>query len=224
MRPARGAGVDLAPSSSCRRAKTRSGWISDPHEALELLRTLLPTLGAFFRDRHDLVVENLLLRHQLCISLRSRPRPHLKSIDRLFWLFARRLIPTWRWHLVLVRPETVLRWHCRGWRLYWRWRSGHHLGWPRLSPEIRELITTMASQNPLWGTERIRGELLKLGITVSSRSIRRYRRRRHFHPPSQSWRTFLTNQAQAIWATGRAGSGVDESPEDIGSSVASGQM
>jgi transposase InsO family protein len=58
----------------------------------------------------------------------------------------------------------------------------------------------MASQNPLWGTERIRGELLKLGIMVSSRSIRRYRRRRHFHPPSQSWRTFLTNQAQAIWA------------------------
>jgi transposase InsO family protein len=69
-----------------------------------------------------------------------------------------------------------------------------------LSPEIGELIATMASQNPLWGTERIRGELLKLGIVVSSRSIRRYRRRRHSRPPSQSWPTFLANEAQAIWA------------------------
>jgi hypothetical protein len=89
---------------------------------------LTGTLGAFFRDRHDLVVENLLLRHQLHVSLRSRPRPHLKSTDRLFWLFARRLFLTWRWHLVLIRPETVLRWHRRGWRLYWRWRSGTRLG------------------------------------------------------------------------------------------------
>jgi len=69
-----------------------------------------------------------------------------------------------------------------------------------LSPEIRELIATMASENPLWGTERIRGELLTLGIVVSSRSIRRYRRCRHPRPPSQSWRTFLANHARAIWA------------------------
>jgi transposase InsO family protein len=69
-----------------------------------------------------------------------------------------------------------------------------------LSPEIRELIATMANENPIWGTERIRGELLKLGIVVSSRSIRRYRRRRHSRPPCLSWRTFLANQAQAIWA------------------------
>jgi putative transposase len=69
-----------------------------------------------------------------------------------------------------------------------------------LSPEIRELIATMANENPLWGTERIRGELLKLGIVVSSRSIRRYRRPRSSRPPRQSWRTFLANRAQAIWA------------------------
>jgi hypothetical protein len=69
-----------------------------------------------------------------------------------------------------------------------------------LSREIRDLITTMASQNPLWGTERIRGELLKLAIVVSSRSIRRYRRRLHSRPPSQSWRTFLASHAQTIWA------------------------
>ena len=167
---------------------------------LDLFRILLPTLAAIFRERHGLVVENLLLRHQLQVALRSRQRLHLKNRDRFFWLVVRRLYPAWRRHLVLVRPATVLRWHRRGWRLYWRWRSGRHLGRPRLSPEIRELITTMASQNPLWGTERIRGELLKLGIVVSSRSIRRYRRRRHSTPPSQSWRTFLANHAQVIWA------------------------
>src|SRR5438477_3081004 len=167
---------------------------------LELLRMLLPTLAALFHERHDLVVQNLLLRHQLQVALRSRPRPHLKSKDRFFWLVVRRLYPTWRRHLVLVRPETVLRWHRRGWRLYWRWRSSR-LGRPRLRPEVRELIASMAQQNPLWGTERIRGELLKLGIVVSSRSIRRYRQRRHPRAPSQSWRTFLANHARAIWAT-----------------------
>jgi hypothetical protein len=167
---------------------------------LELLRILLPTLAALFHERHDLMLENLLLRHQLHVALRSGPRTHFKTLDRFFWLVVRRLYPAWRRHLVLVRPETVLRWHRRGWRLYWRWRSGRHLGRPRLGPEVRELIATMASQNPLWGTERIRGELLKLGIVVSSRSIRRYRRRRHSRPPSQSWRTFLANHAQVICA------------------------
>ena len=167
---------------------------------LEMLQTLLPTLARFFRTRRDLVVENLLLRHQLQVALRSRPRPHLKARDRFVWLAIRRLHPGWRQYLILVRPETVVRWHRRGWRLYWRWRSGFHLGRPRLSLEVRDLIATMASENPLWGSERIRGELLKLGIVVSSRSIRRYRRPRSSRPPSQSWRAFLANHAQAIWA------------------------
>jgi transposase InsO family protein len=166
---------------------------------LDLFRLLLPTLAALFHERHDLMLENLLVRHQLHVALRSRTRTNFKTTDRFFWLVVRRLYPAWRRHLVLVRPETVLRWHRRGWRLYWRWRSGRHLGRPRLSPEIRELIATMASQNPLCGTEPIRGELLKLGIVVSCHSIRRYRRRRHSHPPSQSWRTFLANHAHSIW-------------------------
>ena len=84
---------------------------------LDLLR-LLHTLAALVHERPDLVLENLLLRHQLQIALRSRPRPHLKSGDRVFWLVIRRLYPAWRRHLVLVRPETVVRWlwgtHIRG--------------------------------------------------------------------------------------------------------------
>ena len=121
---------------------------------LELSSRLLPTLARLFRRRHDLVVETLL-RHQLQVALRSRPRPDLKTRDRFFWLLVRSLYPDWKRHLILVRPETVVRWHRRGWRLYWRWRSGHQLGRPRLSPEIRELIATMASANSLWGTESI---------------------------------------------------------------------
>jgi putative transposase len=85
---------------------------------LELFRVYLPTLATLFHERHDLVVENLLLRHQLQIALRSRPRPHLKSWDRFFWLVVRQLYSAWRRHLVLVGPETVLRWHRQGWRHY----------------------------------------------------------------------------------------------------------
>jgi putative transposase len=186
--------------TGCRRAKLGSGEIGDPARMLELLPIFLPTLAKLFRKRRDLLIEILLLRHPLQVALRARPRRRLVTRDRFFWLVVRSLYPDWRRHLILVRPETVLRWHRRGWRLFWRWRSGLHLGRPRLSPEIRELIAIMAGANPLWGTERIRGELLKLGIVVSSRSIRRYRRRRHSRPPSQSWRTFLANHGHAIWA------------------------
>src|SRR5262249_58736970 len=106
----------------------------------------------------------------------------------------------WRRHLVVVRPGTVVRWHRRGWRLFWRWRSRVHLGRPRLSAEVRELIATIARDNPRWGSERIRGELLKLGLAVSKRSVQRYRGRGPAGPQSQSWRTFLRNHAGAIWA------------------------
>jgi putative transposase len=167
---------------------------------LELVRLILATLVAALRGRQRLLLENLLLRQQLQVALRCQHRPRLYTRDKLFWLVVRRLHQSWRRHLFLVRPETVLRWHRQGWRLFWRWRSGHALGRPRLNPEARALIATMAVENPHWGTERIRGELLKLGIVVSARSIRRYRRRGPARPPSQSWRTFLANHAQAIWA------------------------
>jgi transposase InsO family protein len=100
----------------------------------------------------------------------------------------------------VVTPDTVVRWHRAGWRHYWRWRSRSVGGRPQLSQEVRVLIARMSRENPLWGSERIRGELLKLGIAVSNRSIRRYRWRTPARPPSQAWRTFLANHAHAIWA------------------------
>jgi transposase InsO family protein len=166
-----------------------------------LLAVLFGLLRAAFRDRGDLAAENLLLRHQLAVLTRpTGRRPRLRRRDKLVWMLARRLCRDWRRHLVLVRPETVVAWHRRGWRLFWWWRSRCPLGRPRLSAEVRELIATMSRDNPLWGAERIRGELLKLGIVVSKRSIRRYRCRRHPGSPGQSWRTFLANHRPRIWA------------------------
>jgi transposase InsO family protein len=160
---------------------------------IESLGLVLTVLGACLRTQWDLVVENLLLRHQLAVALRRRPRPPIRRRDKLLWILARRPCRDWRRHLVVVRPETVIRWHRRGWRLFWWWRS-------RLSAEVRELIATMSRDNPRWGAERIRGELLKLGIAVSKRSLRRYRWRRGPRPPSQTWRTFLANHRPDIWA------------------------
>jgi transposase InsO family protein len=166
----------------------------------ELFALLLASLWGAVRDRSDLVAENLLLRHQLAVLTRpARRRPRLRAQDKLLWVLARRLRRDWRRHLVLVRPETVVGWHRRAWRLVWRWRSRSRLGRPRLSPEVRELIARMSRDNPRWGSERICGELLKLGVAVSTRSIRRYRWRPP-RGPSQTWRTFLRTHAHTTWA------------------------
>src|SRR5712691_12554894 len=164
---------------------------------LEVLSLIIGTSRSALRGRKDLVLENLLLRQQLQVALRPRRRLSLHPHDRLFWVLVRRILPDWRRYLLYVRPETVIRWHRGGWRRYWTWRSRTRLGRPRLSSEVRLLIMRMAGENPLWGTERIRGELLKRGLVASARSIRRYRRRQPARPPSLAWRTFLRNWHQA---------------------------
>ena len=168
---------------------------------LEYLLLLLSLVRAAVRDREALVAENLLLRHQLAVLTRpTRRRPRLRARDKVFWVMVRALRGDWRRHLVLVRPESVVRWHRQAWRLVWRWRSRGSIGRPRLGAEVRELIAAMARDNPRWGSERIRGELLKLGLVVSKRSIQRYRRRGPAHPSGQTWRTFLANHAHHVWA------------------------
>ena len=168
---------------------------------IEYLPLLVGLFRAMLCSRADLVAENLLLRQQLTVLTRpTRKRPRLRSRDKLFWVVLRALRRDWRQHLVLVRPDTVVRWHRQAWKLFWRWRSRGRLGRPRLSAEVRELIARMARENPRWGSERIRGELLKLGVAVSKRSIQRYRQRGPARPPSQTWRTFLANHRPQIWA------------------------
>src|SRR5437867_6936244 len=112
---------------------------------IDVLALLLGVVAAALRTRRDLVVENLLLRHQLAVLTRpTRRRPRPARRDKLLWVLARRLVPGWRRHLVLVTPETVVRWHRLGWRLFWRWRSRSGGGRPRLGVETRELIRSMS--------------------------------------------------------------------------------
>jgi transposase InsO family protein len=161
---------------------------------------LLGTPRVLLHDHRALLVEHLLLRQQLAVALRANPRPRLRRRDRLFWTVARRVCADWRRRVMLVRPETVLRWHRRGRRLYWWWCSHRPTGRPRVPADVRDLIATMSRDNPRWGTVRIRGEHRKLGIAISAGSVRRSRWRRPARPPSQTWRTFLRTHAAQIWA------------------------
>jgi hypothetical protein len=139
--------------------------------------------------RRDLLLEALALRHQLGVLTRSNKR--FRSVDRLCWLFLRWFWPRWREALVLIQPATVDRWHREGVRHGWRRRSRRR-GRPRIDSTCRDLIWRLAVENCLWGAPRIHGELLKLGITISERTVSRYLRGRPT-TRSQTWRTFLAN-------------------------------
>ena len=150
-------------------------------------------LRGLLADRGRLAAENLALRQQVAILKRTNPRPRLRPRDRIFWVWLSNLWTGWRSVLVLVQPETVVRWHRAGFRLYWRWKSKPApVGRPRLDREIRDLIRRMARENPLWGAPRIRSELELLGYPVADSTVATYMRRRR-KPPSPTWRTFLAN-------------------------------
>jgi hypothetical protein len=103
--------------------------------------------------------------------------------------------------LVIVKPETVVGWHRTGFRLHWRWRSRPNRGRPKTTTEIRGLICRLADENPLWGAPKIRGELLKLGLVISERTVARYLRRvRHRDDPGKRWLAFLQNHREVIVA------------------------
>ena len=141
-----------------------------------VLISLLIGLSASLRSRAELQVEIAALHHQLRIlRQRSKTRPRLRSSDRIFWTWLSRLGWGWRRALVIVKPETVLAWHRRGFQLYWRWKSRRRgPGRPKVSREGRALIRKMCISNPGWGAPRILGELLKLGIDVGETSVALY--------------------------------------------------
>jgi transposase InsO family protein len=174
--------------------------VGDHHTVWEWLLLVVAACLGSLRSRRALVAENLLLRQQLAVALRTRPRPRVRWHDRLVWMVARRVCASWRRHLVLVRPETVLRRHGQSWRVLWWWRPRRPRGRPRLPEQGRDLRRRLSEENRLWGTERIRGELLEPGVAVSDGSIRRSRWRPAPRPPSQTGATFLRNHAHAIWA------------------------
>jgi putative transposase len=154
------------------------------------------------RSRAELIAENALLRQQLIVASRAVKRPAFRVHEQGLLVLLASLYRGWRQALLLVKPETVLRWHREGFRVFWRRASRQHgPREPRVAPEVVALIHRMATENRLWGAERIRGELLKLGVRIAKRTVQRYMRggAGPVAPrPGQRWRTFLRNHT--VWA------------------------
>ncbi len=159
------------------------------------------TASDLTRSKADLIAENALLRQQLIILQRQSKRPQLNNFDRIKLLLLARATPFWKQALLIVQPDTILRWHRELFRIIWRRKSKPKSQSPRIPAETIALIRQMAADNLTWGAERIRGELLKLGIQVSKRTVQKYMGRKDkLGPSGQTWATFLRNHAPQIWA------------------------
>ncbi len=141
-----------------------------------MIRCLACAFTAIFKSRARLVAENLCLRQQLIVLKRRQARPQLRDADRRFWVLTCQLFSGWHQSLIVVRPDTVVNWHRKGWNAYWRWRSYRPSGTGRkkIEPELRELVRRMALENPLWGQRRIQAELARLGFKLCARTVARY--------------------------------------------------
>jgi hypothetical protein len=165
-----------------------------------IIKAISLLIRAFLTPRLSLAAENLALRQQLAILRQSAKRRRLRPRDRMFWVWLSCLWPGWRSVLVIVKPETVIRWHRRGFKVYWRWKSrAAKVGRPKIDLEIRDLIRRMSRENPTWGAPRIQSELSLLGHVVAEGTVAKYMVRGG-KPPSQTWRTFLDNHVQGIAA------------------------
>jgi putative transposase len=167
-----------------------------------LFFSLLGSLRSCFQTRAALQLEILAIRHQINVLLRAqRGRVRLTRVDRLLWTLLLHLWSGWRSALIIVKPETVIAWHRRGFRLFWAWKSRKDKpGRPEVPRGVRDLIRKMSLANPLWGAPRIHVELLKLGIELSQATVAKYMDR-HRKPPSQTWRTFLDSHLKQLVST-----------------------
>ncbi len=163
-----------------------------------VLLSILSLIWDSFRGRAVLQLELLALRHQLATIERTSPRPSLRLADRLLWVILSRIMPNWREVVVIVKPETVIGWHRKGFRLFWTWKSRRRRdGRPTVPCEVRDLIRRMSRENLLWGAPRIHGELMKLGFKISEATVSKYMACVP-KPPSQTWRTFLRNHTDCL--------------------------
>jgi putative transposase len=160
-----------------------------------LFVALFALVASSFRTRAALQAEILALRHQLAVCQKNAQEPVAAVEAQAIVLY--RCWSGWRQCLEIVRPDTVLRWHRRAFAWHWTRKSRRLPGRPEVAANIRDLIRRMRQANPLWGAPRIHGELLKLGIAVAQSPVARYLPRLR-KPPSQSWRTFLTNKGIAV--------------------------
>ena len=153
------------------------------------------------RSKSELLFENALLRQQLLVQQRQVKKPRFTRADRLSLLLLASRLQNWKHLLLILKPDTLLRWHRQGFQLFWCLKSRTPRGRPRLTSELVALIQQMVVENPLWGAERIRGELLKLGLRVAKDTIQSHLRRTRLpRSPAQDWNTFLKNHVRDVWA------------------------
>ena len=170
---------------------------------VDAIRLLVGAILRLLRTRRRLQLENLALRQQLAVLKRKHARPRLAALDKLFWVLVRRFWSEWKQALIIVGPETVVRWHRSGFAMYWRVisRGRRIVGRRRTSKEVRDLIFRMVAENSTWGAPRIHGELLMLGFDISERTISRWMKRAPRDPePAKRWLAFLRNHREAIAA------------------------
>src|ERR1700730_1103517 len=154
---------------------------------LRALVLLLRSIGLLCCGHRAVALENLALRQQLAALTRTRKSPQLRRRDRLFWILLSKGWREWRTALMVVQPETVVRWHRQWLRRRWADRSTRvRPGRPSSAATIRSLVDEMAVANPLWGAPRIHGELHKVGIDISERTVSRLLQQRRSRPPSQT--------------------------------------
>ena len=140
-----------------------------------IIKAIYLLIRAFLVSRLSLAAENLALRQQVAVYKQSVKRPKLRPRDRVFWVLLSRLWSNWRSALAIVQPETVIKWHRQGFKLYWRWKSrAGKPGRPPIQRELRDLIRRMSRENPLWGAPRILSELLLLGYQVAEGTVAKY--------------------------------------------------
>src|SRR5882757_9077633 len=165
-----------------------------------IVRFVATLLTWLRRSPAEREAEIVYLRQQLIVLKRTAPaRSRLKATDRLIFVWLYRLFPSLLHSSIIFKPETLLRWHRIGFRLFWRWKSRRRVGRPAVSTDIRSLVRRISRENPLWGAPRIQGELLKLSIEIAQSTVAKYMVRRR-GPPSQGWKTFLGNHAPNIAA------------------------
>jgi len=162
-------------------------------------------LGAGGRQQVERDIELLVLRHQVKVLQRQVTRPRLNRLDRVLFAAASTWLPRGTWSSFIVRPETLLRWHRELVRRKWTYRRTGRPGRPPIEPDVRALVVRLGRENPRWGYQRIRGELLKLGVRVSATTVRTILLRHGLDPaPRRSgptWAEFLRSQASGLWAT-----------------------
>jgi putative transposase len=166
---------------------------------LKWIAMMLVVVSSMVKSRTALQLENVTLRHQIGVLQRSaKKRLSLNNADRLFWIGLSRVWGEWHSALRIVKPDTVIAWHRKGFRTFWTWkiRRGRS-GRPTVSADIRALIRRMSRENPGWGAPRIHGELLKLGIDIGETGVSKYLVRSR-KPPIQTWRTFLENHIRSL--------------------------